>query len=98
MTTEASNPSPPAEFDLTRIPILDGAICLGLFKHEGQPDVLVFASSKHREVRVNLASQGGGRMVFSYVVHDPKSHAVYTYQGYHGDPAKDRLVDVTTHR
>lgn len=76
--------------NLTRIPILQGSMCLGL-STEGTPH-LVFASERHGLIRVRVSPSQGGDFLFTYVIRDDRTGTVTQYQGPHGDPDQDQVI------
>lgn len=80
-----------SDADILRVPVLDQAMVVGLV--EAPTPHLVFASQRHGLVRVRVAPDRGGQFIFSYVIRDDRTGTVTQYQGPHGDPDKDKVVD-----
>ena len=80
---------------LMAVPILEGAICVGLDVTDKNKHHLVFISPRHGEVQVYVSASKGGDLLFSYKVWDDATDQVYVREGPAGDPLspKDRWVE-----
>jgi len=75
--------------NLRPVPILRGAICVGL---DRRTNSLIFYSQEYGEVQIFISSESNSRLLFQYKVWDDTTEMVYVRRGYHGDPLRDEII------
>lgn len=78
------------EEGLQPVPILHGAICLG--RSDRVTPHLLFGSERYGIIRLRIAPTRGGDFLYSYVIRDDRTGTATQFQGTHGDPERDEMV------